>query len=301
MTEKIISKYADVNGISLHYLMSGKGKLLMFVHGFPEFSGEWENQLNEFSKDYQVVAPDMRGYNLSSKPQNVKDYRVENLIEDLRALAEHLGHKSFVLVAHDWGGAVAWSFAISLPGWLEKLIIINAPHPAVFARELLKNPNQKKASAYMLAFRSPGAEEILSENNYADLLDALTSEGTSRWRMPEETRRKYVEAWSQAGALTGGLNYYRVSQLYPPRSKEDEERIKGILDLPRKMFEVKVPTLVIWGELDHALLDGNLNGLEEYVNDLTIKRIPNATHWVVHEQPDLVNSTIREFIGHQGK
>jgi len=296
MPEKIKNEYAEVNGIRLHYITSGRGKLIMFVHGFPEFSGEWENQLAEFGKDYQVVAPDMRGYNLSSKPQNIKDYRVENLIEDLRALAEHLGHKKFIMVAHDWGGAVAWSFAISLPGWLEKLIIVNAPHPAIFARELLNNPEQKKASAYMLTFRSPGAEEALSENNYANLMNALTSESYSKWKMPEETRQKYIEAWSQPGALTGGLNYYRVSQLYPPKSEEDEERIKKIMNLPREMFEVKVPTLVIWGKLDHALLDGNLDGLEEYVNDLTIRRIPDATHWVVHEQPELVNSTIREFI-----
>jgi pimeloyl-ACP methyl ester carboxylesterase len=301
MSEKFQSKFAYVNKIKLHYVTKGKGKLIMFIHGFPEFWGEWENQLTEFSKDHQAVALDMRGYNLSSKPDDVQAYNVENLIEDIRSLTEHLGHKKFIMVAHDWGGAVAWSFTIRHPELLEKLVIINAPHPAVFARELLNSPEQQNASAYMLAFRSPGAEEFLSQNNYASLIDALSSESYSKWKMSEETRRKYIEAWSQPGALTGGLNYYRVSPLYPPKSKEDEERIKSILKLPKEMFEVKVPTLVIWGELDHALLPGNLDGLKEYVSDLTLKRIPDATHWVVHEQPELVNTIIREFIENKGK
>jgi pimeloyl-ACP methyl ester carboxylesterase len=118
----------------------------------------------------------------------------------------------------------------------------------------------------------------------------------SEWEMSDEVRRKYIEAWSRPGALTGGLNYYRISPLYPPTSKEDEESIKGIKDLPHEMFEVKVPTLVIWGEQDQALLIGNLDGMQDYVEDLTIKRIPDATHWVVHEQPEAVNALIREFI-----
>ena len=128
-----ISQYTDVNSIRLHYVSAGQGKLIMFVHGFPEFWAAWEKQLVEFCSDHQAVAPDMRGYNLSSKPQDVAAYHVKDLIEDLRALAEHLGHKIIILVAHDWGGAVAWSFAMRHPEWIEKLIIINAPHPAVFA------------------------------------------------------------------------------------------------------------------------------------------------------------------------
>jgi pimeloyl-ACP methyl ester carboxylesterase len=289
------SQYAHVNGIRLHYVSVGDGKLVMFVHGFPEFWSEWETQLIEFGKDYQAVALDMRGYNLSSKPADVEQYHIKNLIEDLRALAEHLGHDKFIMVAHDWGGAVAYSFAIRHPDWLEKLIIINAPHPAVFARELLNNPDQQKASQYMLLFRSTEAEQVLSENNYARLLNALFQFG-SKWEMTEQIRLKYIEAWSQPGALTGGLNYYRVSSLHPPTSKADEEHIQGVVDLPHEMFEVKVPTLVIWGELDQALLTGNLDGLEDYIDDLTVKRIPDGTHWVIHEQPGLVNSLVRDFI-----
>jgi pimeloyl-ACP methyl ester carboxylesterase len=289
------SQYADVNGIRLHYISVGQGNLIMFVHGFPEFWGEWENQLVEFGKDYQAVAPDMRGYNLSSKPDDVEAYHAKHLIKDLRALAEYLGHQKFILVAHDWGGAVAWSAAMRYPEWVEKLIIINSPHPAVFARELLNNPAQQEASQYMLLFRSSKAEEILSENNYARLNDMVTQFG-SKWDMTEEVRLKYTEAWSQPGALTGGLNYYRVSPLYPPTSPEDITKIKSIADLPREMLAVKVPTLVIWGEQDRALLTGNLDGLEDYVADLTIKRIPEGSHWVSHEQPEQVNALIREFL-----
>jgi pimeloyl-ACP methyl ester carboxylesterase len=295
MSANLKSKFADVNGIRLHYVSAGQGKLILFVHGFPEFWAEWEKQLIEFGQDYQAVAVDLRGYHLSSKPKEIEAYHVKDLIEDLRALAEHLGHKTFILVAHDWGGVIAWSFAVRHPQRLEKLIIINAPHPAIFARELLHHPGQQKASRYMLTFRSPEAEQLLSENNYARLIDALLKFG-SQWKMTDGIRRKYVRAWSQPGALTGGLNYYRASPLYPPTSKEDEDRIQSILDLPPDMFEVKVPTLVIWGELDSALLVGNLNGLDDYVQDLTIERIPDATHWVVHEKPEVVNALIRKFI-----
>jgi pimeloyl-ACP methyl ester carboxylesterase len=291
----IQSQFADVNGIRLHYASIGRGKLVMFVHGFPEFWYEWEKQLVEFGQDYQAVAPDMRGYNLSSKPADVEKYHVKNLIEDLRALAQHLGHEKFIMVAHDWGGAVAWSAAIRYPELLEKLIIINSPHPAVFARELLSNPDQQKASRYMLMLRSAEAERVLSENNFARLKDVLVQFG-SKWEMTDEKRQKYIDAWSQPGALTGSLNYYRASPLYPPTSKSVEEQISSILNLPKEMFAVKVPTLVIWGEEDRALLTGNLDGLEDYTEDLTVKRIPDGTHWVIHEQPELVNSLIRDFI-----
>jgi len=289
------SQYAEVNDIRLHYVSAGAGKLIMFVHGFPEFWLEWEKQLAEFGKDYQAVAPDMRGYNLSSKPPDVHKYHAKDLVEDLRALAEHLGHEKLIMVGHDWGGAVAWSAALRHPELLEKLIIINSPHPAVFARELLNNPDQQKASQYMLMLRSAEAERILSENNFARLNDVLVQFG-SQWEMSEEHRLKYIEAWSQPGALTGSLNYYRASPLYPPTSENDQEQIKSILNLPKEMLTVKVPTLVIWGEQDRALLSGNLDGLEEYIEDLTVKRIPDGTHWVIHEQPELVNSLIRNFI-----
>jgi pimeloyl-ACP methyl ester carboxylesterase len=287
-------EYADVNGVRLHYATVGKGKLIMFVHGFPEFWYEWKNELAEFGRDYMAVAPDMRGYNLSSKPTEVDQYQVKYMVEDLRALAEKLGHKKFILVAHDWGGAIAWAFAISHPDYLEKLVIINAPHPGVFARELRDNPAQQKASGYMLMFRGPQAEQTLSANNYALLVQVVLGEGLKTGVFTEEDKKAYIEAWSQPGALTGGLNYYRAARVGPPSGEGEKEGMSFGVNAPSLV--VKVPTLVIWGEKDTALLTGNLEGLDKFVPNLTIKRIPEGTHWVIHEKPALVDGYIREFI-----
>jgi len=286
--------YADLNDIRLHYVTAGKGKLLMFVHGFPEFWYGWRNQITEFENEYQVVAPDMRGYNLSSKPADVEQYRVEYLIEDLRLLAEHLNHKRFILIGHDWGGAVAWAFALRHPDYLEKLIIINAPHPGVFDRELQENPAQQRASQYMLMFRSSQAEQVLSADNYASLVDSILGRGLKEGYFTAEDRDAYLEAWSQPGALTGGLNYYRAAQVGPP--SDQGSQASGNFATDTAVLTVTVPTLVIWGEKDQALLTGNLEGLDEFVPELTVKRIPDGSHWVVHEKPNLVNAYIGDFI-----
>ena len=284
-------KYADVNNVRLHYVTAGKGKLMMFLHGFPEFWYEWRNQLAEFGRDYKAVAPDMRGYNLSSKPLEVEQYQVKYLVNDVRALVEQLGYKKFILVAHDWGGGVAWPFAMRHPEYLEKLIIINAVHPIVFMRELRDNPAQRKASQYILVYRTPQAEDILTKNNYAVLDVNLLRDGIKQGYFTEEDRKAYIEAWLQPGALTGGLNYYRAAHLGSFTGESDDS-----LSADPSLFTVAVPTLVIWGEKDKWLLTGNLEGLEKYVPNLTIKRIPDGSHWVIHEKPGLVNSYIREFI-----
>jgi len=284
-------EYADVNNIRLHYVTVGKGKLMMFLHGFPEFWYEWKNQLSEFGGDYQAVAPDMRGYNLSSKPADVAQYRIKYLIEDVRALAEHLGHKKFTLVAHDWGGGVAWPFAMRHPQYLEKLVIINGVHPAIFLRELRDNPAQQKASQYILVHRTPEAEDILAKNNYAVLVSNLLEDGLKLGYFTEEDKKAYIEAWSRPGALTGGLNYYRATHLGSFTGESDD-----VLSADPSLFTVSVPTLVIWGEKDRWLLTGNLKGLDKYVPNLTVKRIPDGSHWVIHEKPALVNCYIRDFI-----
>jgi pimeloyl-ACP methyl ester carboxylesterase len=288
-------EYADVNDVRLHYVSNGEGKLILFAHGFPEFWYMWKDQLAEFGKDYQAVAVDMRGYNLSSKPEGLENYQIDVLTEDFSALAEHLGHKRFILVAHDWGGVVAWPFAIRHPEYLEKLVIINAPHPGVASRLFVSNPEQQSASQYILLLRSPEAEAILSVDNCALLLEGIQTDAA---RLSEEDKRRYIEAWSQPGALTGGINYYRALPLAPPPAGESvsEEAAQFVNSLPREMFEVKVPTLVIWGEMDTALTIHNLDGLEEFVPDMTIKRIPDGSHWVVREQPELINELIRNFI-----
>lgn len=293
-TPEIKHEYADVNGVRLHYATTGSGKLILFAHGFPEFWYAWKNQLAELGKDYKAVALDMRGYNLSSKPREVDQYKVPHVVEDFRALVENLGYKKFILVGHDWGGGIAWAFAIAHPEYLEKLIIINAPHPAVFARELRDNPLQQNASRYMLTFRTAGAEEALSANHYAALLQVVIGEGLKTGVFSEQDKVAYLEAWSQPGALTGGLNYYRAARIGPPSSEGDKS--SETFSAGPGSLVVRVPTLLIWGEKDPYLLTSNLEGLSELVPDLTIKRVPDATHWVVHEKPALVNTYIREFI-----
>jgi pimeloyl-ACP methyl ester carboxylesterase len=285
--------YASVNGIRLHYAQAGRGKLMIFVHGFPEFWYAWRNQLAEFGKDHQAVAPDLRGYNLSEKPTELDQYRVDPLVEDVRALAAHLnGGRPFILVGHDWGGVVAWVLAMRHPEVVEKLVIVNSPHPGVFERELANNPAQQQASQYMLFFRSPTAESTLSANGYAALLGFFASlERDGHWT--EADRKAYLEAWRQPGALTGGLNYYRAARVGPPVGGQRTPLTESV-DSTR--FTVRVPTLVIWGEKDTALLTGNLEGLDAYVPDLTVRRVPDGTHWVIHEQPALINRLIREFL-----
>ena len=287
-------RYAEVNGVRLHYVAAGKGPLIIFLHGFPEFWYEWKNQLAEFGKDHLAIAPDMRGYNLSGKPAGTEPYEMKNLVEDVRALAKHLGTKKFVLVGHDWGGAVAWSFAISHPDLLEKLVIINAPHPGVFGRLLRDDPAQQKASQYMLMFRSDRAEETLSANRYAALVNAVLGDGLKNGVFTEKDREAYIQAWSQPGALTGGLNYYRAARIGPPVPGADVPASNS--PTAAAPLAVKVPTLVIWGEKDTALLTGNLVGLDQFVPQLTIKRIPEGSHWVIHERPAEVNGYIRDFL-----
>ena len=284
----------DVNGVKLHVAKSGKGDLILFLHGFPEFWYAWKNQIEEFGKDHLAVAPDMRGYNLSSKPPEVEHYRVPLLIEDVRALAAKYGfgaNRKFTLVGHDWGGAVAWAYAIAHPDTLNKLVIVNAPHPAVFQRELRENPAQQKASQYMLMFRSPEAEKTLSANDHAMLVQIVLGTGLKQGFFTEADKKAYLDAWSQPGALTGGLNYYRAAQVGPPTADQPSTPafVTGAAN-------VNVPTMVIWGEKDTALLTGNLEGLDAYVPQLTVRRIPEGTHWVIHEQPSVINRYIREFI-----
>ncbi|MGI8913617.1 MAG: alpha/beta fold hydrolase [Chloroflexota bacterium] len=288
--------YARVNGIRIHYVEAGSGPLMLFLHGFPEFWYAWDRQLRDFGRDHQAVAPDMRGYNETEKPEALDAYRVSTLVEDIRALADHLGAQRFVLVGHDWGGVVAWAFAAAHPDRLEQLVIINAPHPAIFGRELQQNPAQQRASAYMLLFRSPAAETALSANKYerltGTLLDPLQRDG----HFTAEDRAAYLRAWAQPGALTGGLNYYRAAQLGPDLTSETDTGMQAIA----QPSPINVPTRVIWGERDTALLTGNLDGLDAYVADLTIRRVPEGTHWLIHEQPDLINRTIREFLSRLG-
>jgi pimeloyl-ACP methyl ester carboxylesterase len=291
--------YVRANGVRLHCVTRGKGPLILFLHGFPEFWYEWKNQLGEFGKDFCAVAPDLRGYNLSEKPVELEQYRGKVLIEDIRALADHFRQNDRIfLVGHDWGGALAWAFAAAYPDYLKKLIIVNAPHPGIFARLLASDPAQQEASRYMIVFRSPNAEAILSANNYAVLAENVLAPLEKTGAFTEADRAAYLEAWSQPGALTGGLNYYRATHLGPAERSEvaaEGDHATSHFGAEPAQMVVKVPTLVIWGEKDTALISRNLDGLEKFVPQLTIKRVPDASHWVVHEKPSDVNRYIREF------
>ena len=292
MTEPIREGFTEANGLRFHYLAAGEPgrKLVLFLHGFPEFSGAWRAQLEAFGRDHLAVAPDLRGYNLSDKPQDVAAYRAKHLVEDVRQIAAQFTDRPFVVVAHDWGGAVAWNLAAAHPQLVERLVIVNSPHAIAFARGLGHDPAQQKASAYMNLLRSAKAERVLSEDGYA----RLVTMALDQWGAAPVDRSAYLEAWSQPGALTGMLNWYRASPLYPP-TEGDAGAAK--LSLDPHDFTVRVPTLVIWGMSDTALLPSLLDGLEACVPDLRIERIPEGTHWIVHEQPARVTALIRRFIG----
>jgi pimeloyl-ACP methyl ester carboxylesterase len=283
----------DGGGVRLHCAVAGENgrPLMLFLHGFPEFWGAWRKPMEYFAaRGWLCVAPDLRGYNLSDKPEGVDAYKAKHLIADVLAIGAHYSRGGpagkFVLVAHDWGGAVAWGVAIGFAERLERLVMINSPHPYLFWRELSNNPAQQKASEYMNVFRLPKAERVLAENGYARLLGAFT-------HLSAAWRAELVEAWSQPNALTGGLNYYRASPLYPATAGDPGAKK---LKLEPKDFMVRVPTLVLWGERDTALLPGLLDGLAECVPDLTVVRAPDASHWIVHEQPDLVCGEIDKFV-----
>ena len=288
MSPDIRHERVDCGGVGLHCAVAGEAgrPLMLFLHGFPEFWAAWRAPMAHFAaRGWLCVAPDLRGYNLSDKPEGVEAYRVKHLMSDVLALGAHYAKGKFTLVAHDWGGAVAWAVAIAQPQRLERLVMINSPHPYLFWRELVRNPAQQKASEYMNLFRLPKAERVLSENGYARLQTAFG-------HLEPAWRAELVAAWSQPGALTGGLNYYRASPLHPPTA-EDPGPEK--FEFKAADFMVRVPTLVLWGERDTALLTGCIDGLADVVPELRLVRVPEASHWIVHEQPGRVCSEIERF------
>ena len=285
------------NGIDLHLRAMGEPEapLVLFLHGFPEFSGAWDEVLPAFADSFHAVAPDQRGYARSSKPEGLEAYRVKQLVRDVLGLGEHLSAaRPFVLVGHDWGASVAYATAMAAPQRIAKLIIINGVHPGPFQRALVEDEAQRQASTYMHFLRSPEAEERLCANNFEKLLGMLVRFGPQPWLTPER-RAAYLEAWSPLGALTGMLNWYRASPLLVPKPGEAVDPTATIKLDPAR-FRVRMPHLLIWGMDDRALLPVSRAALPEYCDHLIVHEIAGADHWVVHQKTSEVIGHIRNFL-----
>ena len=280
------------NGITLSCRATGAAdapRRIVFVHGFPEGAFVWDDLMRA-----QCVAPNLRGYERSSAPSTLPSYRAKFLVEDLGSLIEQLGAPVDLLVAHDWGGGVAWNLAALRPALMRHLVIINSPHPGALLRELRDNPAQRAASAYMNDLVLPDAAARLAQDDYAALWAVFTRFGSPAWLTPA-VRDAYRRVWSHG--LDGALNYYRASPLRPPL---EGHATLATLMLPESVLRVRVPTTVLWGEADHALLPGLLDGLDRWVLRLRVHRNPTASHWIVHEQPHWVLARLNEVLDSLG-
>jgi pimeloyl-ACP methyl ester carboxylesterase len=282
-------------GITLRCRTAGRpgAPLLVFLHGFPEGAFVWDELLRHFGPRYRCVAPNLRGYDGSSAPAEVEAYRARHLIGDIVALVDQLGGPLEALVAHDWGGAVAWNFAVLHPQKLKRLVIINSPHPATFVRDLKTNPAQQAASAYMTFLCRPDAQALLAADDYARMWPFFASPpGTTGggW-LTDAVKDQYRAVWDHG--LRGPLNYYRAS---PVRPATPQDQTLMQVQFPPEAVTVRVPTLVVWAEADRALLPGLIDGIDEFVPKLTLVRVPQATHWIIHEQPALIARQIDAFL-----
>ncbi len=292
--------FADVEpGVRLHYVEQGDGPLLLLLHGFPDFWYSWRHQIPALAEaGYHVVAPDLRGYNDSSKPRDVRAYRMQRLSADVRALIQHFGEERAVIVGHDWGGAVAWQFALRHRRRTHRLIVLNAPHPAAYARNMRwgrrLNLRQLRRSWYVFFFQLPWLPEyVLARNDYRFIANVFRGAAVHKDAFPDDVIRRYKEAAAKPGALRGGINYYRASfragglpRLFAGRR----------IELPK----LEMPTLVIWGAQDAALGVELTQGMDRYfAGPFQVKYVPDASHWVHQERPHLCNEYVREFLEQQ--
>jgi pimeloyl-ACP methyl ester carboxylesterase len=287
--------YAAANELKLHYAASGQedAPLVLFLHGYPEFWYAWRHQLEGLADAWHCVAPDLPGYNLSSKSQEVARYRTKRLVDDVADFAgQFIRKQRFTLVAHDWGGALAWAFVIRYPQMLDRLVVLNAVHPGAFQREIARNPAQAKASQYIHDIRAEGSEARFAANDYALLWRSLEKTAAAGHLTPAD-RAAFIEAWSKPGALTGMFNWYRAMRLDPPKP--------GAAAATADLYDdaaltVRVPTRVLWGLQDEALLPGCVEGLDRWVPDLEVRTVPDAGHWIVYEKPALVTESLRHWL-----
>jgi epoxide hydrolase 4 len=268
---------ANSSGVKIHYVALGKGPLVVMIHGFPDFWYTWRKQMDALSGHYRVVAVDQRGYDLSDRPAGVENYAMPLLVNDIGAVIKAEGRESAVIVGHDWGGAVAWSLAMTHPEWLQALVILNLPHPAGIQREIKNNPEQRKNSEYAFNFQKAGAEKN------------LTSEGLARWVKDDAARAHYIEAFNRS-SFESMLNYYRANY---PRPDQESTTLT-----PPAMPKVTVPVLEFHGLGDQALLPGALSGTWNLVEkDFTLVTVPGAGHFVQQDASDLVSTTMSDWLG----
>lgn len=270
---RVTHGFATNNGVRVHYAALGQGPLVVLIHGFPDFWLTWRHLMATLAKEHETVAIDQRGYNLSDKPKGVESYDMEALVGDVAAVVRARGCERAIIVGHDWGGAVAWSFAMKRAAMTDKLIILNLPHPRGIGRELARNPAQQKASAYARRFQQEGAHTN------------LTAEGLAFWVKDAEAKARYVDAF-QRSDFEAMLNYYKRNY---PREPYAED--------PSPVVKVQCPVLMIHGLKDTALLSPGLNGNWDFVEkDFTLVTIPDAGHFVQQDAPDLVVRSIRSWL-----
>ena len=265
--------FADNEGVKIHYVVVGDGPLVVMIHGFPDFWYSWRNQMAGLSDKFRVAAVDLRGYNLSGKPQGVENYTMSRLVSDILTVIQHLGEERAIVVGHDWGGAIAWAIAMTQPDIVEKLIICNLPHLKGLQRELTRNPEQQKNSQYARDFQQPNAHL------------KLTTEILAEWVTNPDTKKLYIEAFEKSD-LEAMLNYYKANYPKPPYVENDSPVVK-----------VKCPVLMFHGLEDSALLPGALNDTWKWIdNELTLVTIPDAGHFVQHDASERVTQVIRRWL-----
>ena len=289
------------HGITLSCRVAGPvdAPVLVFLHGFPEAAFVWDDLLRHFATRFRCVAPNLRGFADSSAPAEVEAYRVKHLLTDLSALIQTVspGRPLAALVAHDWGGAVAWNFAVQHAALILRLVIVNSPHPATFLRELQGSPAQQAASAYMNFLCRPDAQALLTENDFARLWPFFENMGAGDAAHPgggwltETVKDRYRAVWRQG--MQGALNYYRASPMRPPTTADDA--VMRLRFAP-EFVTVLLPTLVLWAEADTALPIALIDGLATFVPKMKLVRLAGASHWVIHEQPARVAAEIDAFL-----
>ena len=282
-------------GVTLNVALAGDpaSPPVILLHGFPESHRTWREIAPPLEDRFYLVMPDQRGFAGSDRPQEVAAYRTDLLIDDVFALAAALSLESFALVGHDWGGAIAWPAALRGDPRLTRLVIINAPHPVVFQKSVIESEGQRRASQYITAFRTPGFEKAIEAMGYRTFLEKSFSGHVDLSEIPEAEKQQYIADWSQPGALAAMLNWYRAAKVVVP----PPGITVPVPDLLLRAFpKVQVPTLVIWGMRDSALLPLQLDGLDALVEDLTIVRLPEAGHFAPWEAPDEVAAALEPFL-----